>query len=113
MTELETRSDNVTDLFPRHDIIKRKGTGNGGGGMSGDYVTHKELELHTNVITSTFDKNIAEFKGDTDAQFAKINGKFDTFEAKIDNLSRIIWWGMGIIGSSVVAAVIKYLFFTK
>lgn len=77
----------------------------GGGNMNNDYVTHPELRLseeQTQRKLDNLDNKITQVDN-------KIDYKFDLLNSKIDSLTKLVWWIIGLLTTGVVLPAITYV----
>ncbi|KRM83897.1 hypothetical protein FC35_GL000641 [Limosilactobacillus coleohominis DSM 14060] len=78
----------------KHDFA-RGGNNNGGGNMNNDdYVTRKEFQDAVNKLDKRFDQMDSRFTG---------------VEHDINNMSKILWWIMGLVGAGIIVPLLAFV----
>lgn len=90
----------------------------GGGSMNNDYVTHPELKVTELNLQNKIDKLDAKIEGRfniidekfnvIDEKFHIIDEKFNSLNIKIDNLTKLVWWIMGLIGAGLIIPLLAF-----
>lgn len=106
--------------LPDHGKIKPNRYDDGGDPpMKDDYVTHEELDHATDKINGRIDTLETKIDGQFNTLVATMNGKFDETSAKfdsittkIDGLSKLIWWLMGLVGTGLIIPILIFVVHT-